>query len=222
MSSNSDTEIDVGISVETGELASGMQHATDVVTSGAEQIKAGFEHINESFEHTKETLLELAGISLSLDWVKESIEQVIELDVAAQHLSETFGLSIDTLSDLNAAAKQADQGLDSAATAMTRLERASAQAQSGSVQFAEAFRAVGVSISDLKSMNPSQLLESVAKSIGEMEPSAERTANMMQLFGRNIAGILPTLKNLVAGAHESAVAFGAVFTEDNKIGRAHV
>jgi hypothetical protein len=46
----------------------------------------------------------------------------------------------------------------------------------------------------------------------ETAPSAQKTANEVAIFGRNIAEVNPILQQLTANAHLTAEAFGAVIT----------
>lgn len=206
--------LSIDVLANVAQMVSDLGAAQQASAKAAQQFQRDWQGAVDSVSDSFKSLIAIVGVGFSLEGIKSAIEQVTQLDTGIAHMSATFGISVSTFSDLNAAATAADTNLDSVTTSMTRLQKASSEAVAGNAQMTESFRALGISVSQLQSLSPDQLLQRVATALTETAPSAERTANMMALFGRNIAGIYPVLQQLAQGAHDTAVAFGAVITPD--------
>jgi hypothetical protein len=195
----------------TDALNKSQQQAAAAANQITKSLQGAVDSVGDSFKQ----LATLVGVGFSLDGLKTAVDQVTKLDTSVGDLADTFGVSIAAFSDLNAAATVAGKGLDDVAGSLKQLETASSKAQAGNAQMVEAFRAIGISVQQLKSLSPEDLLEAVAKGFDDQAASANRTANMVALFGRNATALLPTLKQLAQGAHDTATAFNAVITPDN-------
>ena len=193
-------------------MVSDMQKAQDVSAQAAKQFQRDWQDATSGISDGIKTLAATLGVAFSADQFKELISATVEMDVTVAHLTDTLGIATGTLSDLNAAATISGGGIDDATQAITRMERAQAQAEGGSQKFVSAFDALGISMAQLKQMSPDELLQTVAERLDAIAPSANKTALEVALFGRNIAAINPMLEALANGAHDLSVSLGAAIT----------
>ncbi|HET8707327.1 MAG TPA: hypothetical protein VFM46_13570, partial [Pseudomonadales bacterium] len=107
--------------------------------------------------------------------------------------SQKTGVATDKLQELSFAAHMADVSADSFTGAMQKFNvKVTEAAQKGGEAY-NAFHAVGISMEDLKSKTPDELLLKVAQKFHETEDGATKTAVAIQLFGRAGAELIPML-----------------------------
>jgi hypothetical protein len=213
-SSGSLGTLSVDVIGNIAQLVSDLGQAQQANQRAAQQMQRDWESATGGIKDAFVGLAEVIVGAFSIEALKSFAESVIDLEVKSTHLAETFGISLDAISAMNAAATVTGKSLEDVTGAMTRLERASAQAQAGAAKDVEAFRALGITVQQLQTMKPDALFQSVAVALTGMEGSAKKTANAVQLFGRNISEILPILRQMAADAHLTAQAYGTIITPE--------
>jgi len=123
------------------------------------------------------------------------VKQAINSADAMSKMSQSSGIAIETLSQLNYVAGLSGVSTESLAQSMGRLSRNMMDAASGTGEASKAFKALGIEVKgadgSLKSSN-SVMLE-VAERFAGMEDGAGKTALAMQIFGRAGAQLIPML-----------------------------
>lgn len=133
-------------------------------------------------------------------------------DVADQlgKMSQKVGLSVEALSELKYSAGLADVSLESLGTGLKQLSKHMLEAQTGSAEMREAFRALGVSATDgvggpLRKTD--QVLFDIAEKFSKFPDGPEKSALAMRLFGKSGADLIPLLNQgrdgLIANAEEA-------------------
>jgi hypothetical protein len=119
--------------------------------------------------------------------------------------------------ELGFAAKQSGGDLGDMALGLTRLQDALAtMAGGGSAgeKILKAFTTLGVSVDDLRSKQPDQLLDSIATTLAATGVNSARTAAMLDLFGKAGGKLIPILTELNAKTKEFKEA-GLGLTKDD-------
>src|SRR5262249_12118173 len=76
------------------------------------------------------------------------------------------------------------------------LSKSMIDAQDGGAKSTEAFRAIGISVSDLKSKKPDEAFQLIAQKMVLYADGAEKTAVAQQLLGKAGANLLPVLRDV--------------------------
>jgi hypothetical protein len=146
-----------------------------------------------------QSLAQKVGITLSAAFVvHEAVrfgEEVLQNADRLAKLSQSTGLTIENLSALKYAAGMANIDLDSLAHGIERLSRNMIEAQSGTGEAKDAFRAMGLSIQDSgrNLLSGDKVLGEIADRFAGMEDGAGKTALAIKLFGRAGAELIPLL-----------------------------
>lgn len=108
--------------------------------------------------------------------------------------SEATGISTDKFQALAMVAKTNGVSMEQLTGAIARLRNVQGSVGNDK-NLQSAFASLKISIKDVQSSNPEQLLASIAKGLGE----TGNASAAFDLFGRGAAGLLSTLKDLEAG-----------------------
>jgi methyl-accepting chemotaxis protein len=141
--------------------------------------------------------------------IREGISVVNEMGEKFDHLGETAqraGVSVEFLTGVGAAAKDAGSSVEGVADAMKFLNNNAADAATGSETAAAAFAQIGVSVTDGagKLRSGESIFYDVADAIARIEDPAKRTQAAMNLMGRGGTELIPVMLGGAAGVKEMA------------------
>jgi Phage-related minor tail protein len=116
--------------------------------------------------------------------VVESITSAIDAADKLGKASQKFGIPVDQLSALSAAASLSDVSLDSLGSSLSRLSKNMILAQDSTGAQAAAFKALGISVTDSNGQlkNADQIVLEVADSFSKFRDGATKTALSLALF----------------------------------------
>lgn len=193
-----------------------------LVINGINNTNKAFNEVDANLNNLS-ALAKKAGIALAASlsvaavagWVKGSIDAAD----AARKNAQAVGLAVEEYTALEYAAKLAGVETTSLNGAMSRLNRALAEAAAGVARPAEAFRQLGIEIRDsagaLKTSD--RILAEVADRFQEMPDGVAKSAAAMELFGRSGTQLIPLLNGGAEGLEElrkEAEALGIVISAD--------
>jgi len=157
----------------------------------------------------------LAGIGAGLSagalvgFVRTSIDAADNLG----KLSQKVGVTVESLSELQYAGKLADVSTEQLGDGLRKLSVNLQAGATGSKEFVEAFRLVGISAAELNTLKPDVALARIADAFAGLEDGAAKTALAVRLFGRSGSDLIPLLNSGAAGlraAGDEARRFGLV------------
>lgn len=132
-------------------------------------------------------------------------------------MSQRVGASVENLSALRLAAGTADVTLDQLSSVFRVLNTNIRELQAGSKEQVETFKALGLSAKDFAGRDSAQRLELVARALGRMQDSGDKSALAVKALGRNAQQAIPLLNDLsqngLAGARREADLLGITLTE---------
>lgn len=181
-----------------------------ITITAVDQTKAAFASVATSLDRLKTTAAGFssvfAGLGAGLSagalvaFAKSGIDAADDLG----KLSQKVGVTVESLSALQYAAKLSDVSNEQLATGLARLARAASDAGAGSKETAEAFQAIGVAVKDSQGnlRGTEELLLDIADRFEKMEDGAGKTAIAMRLFGRAGADLIPFLNAGRSGFEE--------------------
>ena len=141
------------------------------------------------------------------------VKSAIDAADATAKAAQAAGTSVEAYSQLAYAAELSGVSADGLGTALKKLAKGAADARAGTGEAKDAFRAMGISVTDsagaLKSQE--QLLSEVADRFATYADGAEKTALAQRIFGKSGAEMIPLLNSGSAGIakmREEAIALG--------------
>jgi len=128
-------------------------------------------------------------------------------------LAQSTGITTEALSELEYAAGLSGASSDELTAALGRLNKSATEAANGLTAPAEAYRKLGVAVTDAAGQMKSgeDLLTEVSEAFSQLEDGPAKAALAMELFGRSGAKLIPFLNSGRAGLQamrEEAQAFG--------------
>ncbi len=133
---------------------------------------------------------------------KETAAYADEINTA----SVVTGLSTDTLQEYKYAADLIDVSLDTFTNAIKKNTASMDKARDGSSKYAEAYKALGVSVTDADGnlRDSETVFWEAVDALGQMEEGAERDAVAMDLFGKSATDLNPLINLGSEGMRELA------------------
>ena len=134
-------------------------------------------------------------------------------------LSSVTGLSNETLQELTYSAELLDVSVDTIAGSLKKCTKTMSEAQDGTGAAAEAYAALGVSVTDANGNlrdNEAVFFEAI-DALGQIENETERDALAMQIFGKSAADLNPLIEagsDTLAEYSEMAHDAGAVLDDE--------
>jgi hypothetical protein len=131
---------------------------------------------------------------------------------AADHLndlSKKTGIAVETIGGIGFAAGQAGGDLETAAAGAGKLNKSLAEAASGNVKAAEAFRAMGISVKDAAGNTKSAdvALAEIADKFASYADGPEKAALALRIFGKAGADMIPLLDDGGTALRENIAYF---------------
>lgn len=145
------------------------------------------------------------GLGLSVAGLTQFAHGIIEYGDRIKDLSDRFNISSVTLQKFGNAAEKNGSSLEGMAAGFNKLEIAQSKALGGSSQVAQAFANLGISVEDLQTLSPDQLMLKLGN-------SSLNAADLVTVLGKSALSLRPTLKGLADGTIELGDAL-----EDNLI-----
>lgn len=150
-----------------------------------------------------------------LNLTRQAIDNADELGKFAQKA----GMTTEAMSSMAVSARLADVSNATLKTGLRALANTAEEAQKGNNKAADAFKAIGVSVTDAngKLKGTDQLFAEVSKKMAGYEDSAQKTALANDLMGRSGAELLPMMNGLSETA-DLAKKLGATLDKDTAQG----
>ncbi|KQP35871.1 hypothetical protein ASF44_21480 [Pseudorhodoferax sp. Leaf274] len=115
---------------------------------------------------------------------------------AFNDLRDITGSSVENLSALDSIARQTGASFDTVQSALVKFNLGLSGMEDGGSGAAEIIRNLGLSVTELKALDPAEALRRVAVAFGEYGDTASKARNVQALFGKSVAEVGPFLKDL--------------------------
>jgi lambda family phage tail tape measure protein len=165
---------------------------------GVVELKGEASGMIEGFKGAKEALEGLVA-ALAIEKLAEWAKGILDLGENLLHLSEKTGIGIQTLSNLKTAAALNGVAFEQLEGGLRKFEVAIANATHGNREAEGAFKAVGISLRDLRTNSPDKILGELAGRFAEMKNGPEKAAIAVRLFGRTGSDLVPLLNEMGEG-----------------------
>jgi|GEM_PF-5265658 len=222
MSTNSAGAINIDVLANIANMVSDLGKVQSENSKATKEIQRQWHEAGENIQSTIEGIAAALGIGIGIQELGALGIEAIETAEKIDKLRASLGASAETLQTIQFVAATTGGSLDDAAGAFVKLERSATEAAAGSAQQVEAFRALGISSTQVKELmkDPDQLIQVTTQHLSEMADGTNKTAIMMELFGRGAAQNAKLFNELGDGfqkATDQARVFGIVLSDqDNK------
>jgi len=130
----------------------------------------------------------LAVLNFALEAIKFSAKEFYEaLQFGGKlvDLARQTGVAVDKLMELQLAFEQIGMTGNDVQPVLAKLQRSISEAASGSVEAAQKFKMIGISMDEIKGLSADEQFLKVGDAINKIENPAQRAAMAMQLFEEN-------------------------------------
>jgi hypothetical protein len=124
------------------------------------------------------------------------VKSVADTADEMKDLSQVTGFSTEALSGLGLAAEKSGTSLEGVTGSVKNMQRAIAEATSGSKEANQALNALGLTAEELQKQTPEQQFETLAKAITQVEDPAQRANLAMKIFGKSGTELMPILQTV--------------------------
>jgi hypothetical protein len=172
--------------------------------------------MESGFGKIRSAAMSLAGAVAGAFAFREIIrfgEQALQTGDRLAKLSQSAGVSVESLSALKYAADLADVDLDSLAKSLGILSRNLFDAQAGTGEAKDAIKALGITITDTRGnlLAGDKVMAQVADKFAAMEDGSAKTAIALKIFGRSGGQLIPLL-------NQGSAALAEMRDEAEKLG----
>ena len=186
------------------------------VADKTKRLAGGMNDISESAKRAgraSEMLSRFIGPAAIGYGLLHAAQQTREYATRIQELSARLGVGTDTLQAWDYAARRTGWSIDEVRGAFQRLliSIAAAQTDKGKI---EAFRQLGVSVSDLKRLGPEQIFARIAAELGKVGLSARDVRAMIQVLGSGSTALLASFRAGFSGSAAEAARLGMVIDKE--------
>lgn len=181
-------ELIINVKAGTASFAGDLTRVKNLSFDTASQIQRSFSIIGTAAVG----MLAAFGASMAA-----MVDKTTEFEVHILHLSESAGVTTETMSALSFASKMLGLDVDQVAKAMERFDKQVVAAQQGKGAAIDIMKTLGIDPATLKTSD--EALALVAKHFAQMPDGIQKTGEAMAAFGKAGAAIIPMLKDLAEG-----------------------
>lgn len=133
-------------------------------------------------------------------------------------LADATGATVENLSALEDRAVRTGTSVDTMGDAVIKMNKALADAKPGSDQ-AAAFEALGLSIKELKALDPVQAFQQIAIALQGFADDGNKARLVQELFGKSLRDVAPLLRDVAEGGELVATMTKQQFEEFEKFNK---
>lgn len=201
------TAEDDGVAAAVRELSSQLRGLTTQAARTDDAVRQSAKGFNAMARSLADVATAIGVVRLA-GFVRETVTAADEIGKLAQKT----GASAETLSALAVAGQTADVSLDQLTTSFRFLNKNVSDLRGGSAEAVKAFRAIGLSIEDIKGLSVDQIIRKVFDAIAKLPDGSAKAAAALKLFGRSGTELIPLLNDLsergIGGAIDKARSLG--------------
>lgn len=191
--------------------------AEDRATATLKKVSAEFGGLGRAALSAASTLTAFGG-ALSLGALVAQVKSVADLQDRFGKLAQQTGIGVQSLTELDYAAKLSDVSTEDLSTGITRLTSKMGDVAQGSKEATAVFDSLGVKVknNDGTLRSSEEVLKDIAQRFSEFADGSTKTAYAVEIFGRSGAKLIPMLnsgRDGLAEMADEARALGVVFDE---------
>lgn len=192
--------------------------------TAVDQTRAAFDAVKRNLGDVERVasnltgLLTGLGVGLSAAGLVAFARSAIDAADNLGKLSQRVGVTVESLSGLQYAARLSDVSTEQLGDGLRKLAVNLQAAAGGAKDFQVSFAAVGITAAELRTIRADAALERIADAFAGAEDGAAKTALAVKLFGRSGSDLIPLLNQSSAGLRataDEARRFGLIIGADS-------
>jgi len=205
-----ETDLNVKLSL-IDNVSNELKEINNNISSQTSSMKTNFGALSTAMKEVGVSMLAMGtAIVTQLTLITKSY---VDAGTKLTELSETLGISTDSLSQWGYVAEQNGTTLDALSSHIVYLSRSITDVSGGSGVAQKAIADLGLSLSALQGMNTEEQFRTVTEAIANQSNATERLALTTSIFGRGAMDLLPIISQGTAGINaemQQAQALGIV------------
>lgn len=149
----------------------------------AKSTKTAFSKLNDDLLASTKVMASLAAAAAAAGFMT-AMKGAIDAMAAMKDLGIQAGVTAEQISRFEAPARLAGVSMGEVSKAMFMMSKAMLEAQNPTSNAAQALKAIGISIDQIKSMRPDQQFELIARQLDKFADGSQKNAIMMELLSR--------------------------------------
>ena len=180
-------KLSIDLEARLAGLQQGLDRAAVLAARQAERISAAFSGVRAA----------AAGLGAAFTvgafatWIRSTADGIDKLN----DLADATGATVENLSALEDVAARTGTSIDTAGDAVVKMNKALADAKPGSDQ-AKAFEAIGVSVAELKQLDPVEAFQRIAVALQGFADDGNKARIVQELFGKSLREVAPLLRDV--------------------------
>jgi lambda family phage tail tape measure protein len=157
-----------------------------------------------------------AGVVVGVGaYFTEAVIKAVEMGESMADLSIKTGLTVESISKFATVARLSGTEMDTVAGLMKKLSISSVEATAGNKNLAAVYEAIGISVRELKTLAPDELMVRVAKAVQGLDPMVTQDV-MRQIGGKGGSEALVFLRELNERFDDTHAKISTQFATDAK------
>lgn len=179
-------KLSIDLEARLANLQAGLDKAGFLAQQSADRMNGAF----KSLQGTLKGVFAGLGARELVQFFNATVDGVDKLN----DLADATGASVENLSALEDIAVRTGTSVDTMGDAIVKMNKALADAKPGSDQ-AAAFEALGLSIKDLKALDPVEAFQKIAIALQGFADDGNKARLVQELFGKSLRDVAPLLKD---------------------------
>lgn len=194
-------KLSIDLEARLANLQAGLDKAGLLAERQADRISKAFAGASRVVAAAGGALAAAFSVSVITQWVNRTVDGVDALN----DLADATGSTVENLSALEDIAARTGTSMDTAGDAIVKMNKALADAKPGS-DAARAFEALGLSVEELKRLDPVEAFQKLAVALQGFQNDANKARLVQELFGKSLKEVAPLLKDVAeAGTLQAKV-----------------
>lgn len=191
--------LSIDLVAKLAELQAGMDKAGRIAEKSAAQIEARYQALGAAAKGIGTALAAAFSATELVGFFRATVDGIDRLN----DLSDATGASIENLSALEDIAARTGTSMETVESAVIKLNKALGDATAGTPMEA-AFKALGLSVTQLKTLDPAEALRQVAVALSGYADDGNKARLVQELFGKSIKEVAPLLGDLAKAGQLNA------------------
>lgn len=179
-------KLSIDLEARLANLQAGLDKAGLLAQQSADRMNGAF----KGLQSTLKGVFAVLGARELIQFFSATVDGVDKLN----DLADATGASVENLSALEDIAVRTGTSVDTMADAIVKMNKSLADAKPGSDQ-AAAFDALGLSIKDLKALDPVEAFQKIAIALQGFANDGNKARLVQELFGKSLRDVAPLLKD---------------------------
>lgn len=158
------------------------------------------------------------GVGISVGGFVTMTKAIVDGLDAMNDLKDATGASIENISALEDVARRSGASFDTVSTALIKLNQGLNAAKPGS-ETENAIKAIGLSVKDLKALDPAEAFRQIAVNLSGFADDANKARLVQELFGKSLKEVAPFLNDLAASGQLNATVTAKQAEEAEKFNK---